>query len=315
MEELKNQIVYSKEVEEALKEKKPIVALESTLISHGMPYPQNKETALAVEGIVRENGAVPATVAIIEGEIKVGLTEDEIEFLATSDDVIKVSRRDLPFVVAQKKNGGTTVASSMILAELAGIEVFVTGGIGGVHREAQITMDVSADLEELANTNVAVVTSGPKSILDLGLTLEYLETKGVPVLGYQTDDFPAFFARKSGFKVDYRMDSASDTANLLFSKWATLKINGSVLINNPVPVEYALEESFIESIIEKALSEAKRKNIQGKAVTPFLLKRVKEYTEGKSLIAAIELVKDNARVGAQVANELQKLKNNTLELV
>ncbi|MDR7074223.1 pseudouridine-5'-phosphate glycosidase [Fictibacillus barbaricus] len=315
MENLKKQLIYSKEVMDAIAANRPIVALESTIISHGMPYPQNKETALAVEKIVREHGAVPATVAIIEGEIKIGLTEEEIDFLATADDVIKVSRRDLPFVVSQKKNGGTTVASSMILAELAGIQVFVTGGIGGVHREAQITMDISADLEELANTSVAVVTSGPKSILDLGLTLEYLETKGIPVLGFQTDDFPAFFARKSGYKVDARMNSAADTAKLLFTKWHTLQMDGSVLINNPVPTEFALEESFIESIIEKALSEAKKENINGKAVTPFLLKRVKEYTEGKSLVAAIELVKDNARVGAQVAYELQHLKNCTLELV
>ncbi|MBK5432168.1 pseudouridine-5'-phosphate glycosidase [Bacillus mycoides] len=305
---------YSPEVLKALKENKPVVALESTLISHGMPYPQNVETATAVEKIVRDNGAVPATVAVIEGRIKIGLTNEEIVFLAQSEDVIKVSRRDLPYIVSQKKNGGTTVASSMILAELAGIKVFVTGGIGGVHREAQITMDISADLEELATTSVAVVTSGPKSILDLGLTIEYLETKGVPVIGYQTSDFPAFFARKSGYKVDYRIEDAKEAAEILDTKWNTLQLKGSVLINNPVPHEFALEEEFIESIINKAMIDAKKQGIVGKAVTPFLLKKVKELTDGKSLKAAIELVKDNARVGALVAKEMQEITNKNLQI-
>lgn len=315
MDILKDKIVYSDEVKEALLNKLPVVALESTIISHGMPYPQNKETALEVENIVRANGAVPATVAIINGEIKIGLTEEEIQFLATATDVIKVSRRDLPFVISQRKNGGTTVASSMILAELAGIKVFVTGGIGGVHREAQITMDISADLQELARTNVAVVTSGPKSILDLGLTLEYLETYGVPIIGYKTDDFPAFYARKSGYKVDYRIDSERGIAELLYAKWNILNLDGSTLINNPVPVEFALDEEIIESIIEKALSEAKQEKIQGKTVTPYLLKKIKDYTDGKSLTASIELIKDNARVGALVAVELNKIENKIFEIV
>lgn len=296
---------YSAEVQEAKKANKPIVALESTIISHGMPYPQNVETAKEVEEIIRKNGAVPATIAIINGKIKIGLSDEDLEFLGTSKDIEKASRRDLPYLIANKKNGATTVASTMICAQLAGIEVFVTGGIGGVHREAETTMDISADLQELAQTNVAVICAGAKSILDLGLTLEYLETHGVPVVGYETDALPAFFTRTSPFNVNYRVNTAEEAAAMIRTKWE-LGLNGGVVIANPIPEADALDEAFITNVIESALREAKENNIEGKKVTPFLLSKVKELTEGKSLIANIALVKHNAEVGSRIAVSLQK---------
>ncbi|WJQ12337.1 pseudouridine-5'-phosphate glycosidase [Geobacillus stearothermophilus] len=296
-------LVFSEEVAQAKAEKKPIVALESTIISHGMPYPENVQTAKDVERIIRDRGAVPATIAIIDGKIKIGLTDDELELLGTSRDVEKVSRRDLPYVVAKKKHGATTVAGTMICAQMAGIRVFATGGIGGVHRGAERTMDISADLQELAHTNVAVVCAGAKSILDLGLTLEYLETHGVPVIGYQTDVLPAFYSRTSPFRVGYRLDSAKEIAQFLETKWK-LGLNGGVVIANPVPKEEELEESYITAIIEQALKEAEKQHITGKAVTPFLLDRVKTLTGGKSLQANIALVKNNAALAADLAREL-----------
>ncbi|KJE26410.1 indigoidine synthase A like family protein [Geobacillus kaustophilus] len=296
-------LVFSEEVAQAKAEQKPIVALESTIISHGMPYPENVQTAKAVEQIIRGRGAVPATIAILNGKIKIGLTENELEQLGTSRDVEKVSRRDLPYVVAMKKHGATTVAGTMICAEMAGIRVFATGGIGGVHRGAEQTMDISADLQELACTNVAVVCAGAKSILDLGLTLEYLETHGVPVIGYQTDVLPAFYSRTSPFRVDYRLDSVEEVAQFIETKWG-LGLNGGVVIANPVPKEEELEESYITAIIEQALKEAEKQHITGKAVTPFLLDRVKTLTRGKSLQANIALVKNNAALAADLAREL-----------
>ncbi|BAD75658.1 hypothetical conserved protein [Geobacillus kaustophilus HTA426] len=296
-------LVFSEEVAQAKAEKKPIVALESTIISHGMPYPENVQTAKDVERIIRDRGAVPATIAIFNEKIKIGLTEGELEQLGTSHDVEKVSRRDLPYVVAMKKHGATTVAGTMICAEMAGIRVFATGGIGGVHRGAEQTMDISADLQELARTNVAVVCAGAKSILDLGLTLEYLETHGVPVIGYQTDVLPAFYSRTSPFRVDYRLDSAKEIAQFLETKWK-LGLNGGVVIANPVPKEEELEESYITAIIEQALKEAEKQHITGKSVTPFLLDRVKTLTGGKSLQANIALVKNNAALAADLAREL-----------
>ncbi|MED3717022.1 pseudouridine-5-phosphate glycosidase [Geobacillus sp. 47C-IIb] len=296
-------LVFSEEVAAAKAERKPIVALESTIISHGMPYPENVQTAKEVEQLIRSRGAVPATIAIIDGKMKIGLTDDELEFLGTSCDIEKVSRRDLPYVVAKKKHGATTVAATMICAAMAGINVFATGGIGGVHRGAERTMDISADLQELAQTNVAVVCAGAKSILDLGLTLEYLETHGVPVLGYQTDILPAFYSRTSPFRVDYRLDSAEEIAQFIETKWA-LGLDGGIVVANPVPQEDELEESYITSIIEQALKEAEEKHITGKAVTPFLLDRVKTLTEGKSLKANIALVKNNAVLAADIARAL-----------
>ncbi|MEW9108150.1 MAG: pseudouridine-5'-phosphate glycosidase [Cytobacillus gottheilii] len=302
---LEKYLEYSAEVLEAKKAGKAIVALESTIISHGMPYPQNVETAKEVEDIIRQGGAVPATIAILDGKIKIGISDEELEFLAKSNDIEKASRRDLPYLIATKKNGATTVAATMICAELAGIEVFVTGGIGGVHREAETTMDISADLQELAKTNVAVVCAGAKSILDIGLTMEYLETNGVPVVGYETDKLPAFYTRSSEFDVNFRVDDASTAADLIRTKWE-LGLNGGVVIANPIPEEHALEEAFITNVIETALKEAKENNIAGKNVTPFLLGKVKELTEGTSLTANIALVKHNAVVGAGIAVKLQK---------
>lgn len=296
---------YSSEVLEAKKNNKAIVALESTIISHGMPYPQNVETAKEVEDIIRKNGAVPATIAIIDGKIKIGLSDDEIEFLAKSDDIEKASRRDLPYLIANKKNGATTVAATMICAELAGIEVFVTGGIGGVHREAERTMDISADLQELAQTSVAVVCAGAKSILDIGLTLEYLETFGVPVVGYGTETLPAFYTRTSEFNVNFTVDEPQLAADMIRTKWE-LGLKGGVVIANPIPENDAMEESYITNIIETALNEAKESGISGKNVTPFLLSKVKELTKGTSLTANIALVKNNAEVGSRIAVELNK---------
>jgi pseudouridylate synthase len=300
---LKDVLVFSEEVAKAMKENKPIVALESTIISHGMPYPQNVETAKEVEQLIRENGAVPATIAILDGKIKIGVNEEELEFLGTSKEIEKVSRRDLPYVIAMKKHGATTVAATMICANMAGIKVFATGGIGGVHRGAERTMDISADLQELARTNVAVVCAGAKSILDLGLTLEYLETNGVPVIGYGTETFPAFYSSTSPFKVNYRIDTPEEIAKLMATKWE-LGLNGGLIIANPIPKEEELEESYINSIIEEALKEAEEKQIAGKAVTPFLLDKVKTLTGGKSLEANIALVKNNAILAAKIAASL-----------
>ena len=294
------------EVQAALSAGKAVVALESTIISHGMPYPKNVETALAVEQLVRDNGAVPATIAIIKGKLKVGLTHDEIEYLGSSHDVIKASRRDVPFILAKGLDGATTVASTMIIADLAGIRVFATGGIGGAHRGAQNTMDISADLQELAHTNVAVVCAGAKSILDIGLTLEYLETQGVPVVGFGTDELPAFYTSKSGFGVDYRIDTAKEMAEALKTKW-DLGLNGGVVVANPIPAEYEMAPEVINSAIEQAVRESEEQGIKGKESTPFLLARVKELTGGTSLDSNIQLVFNNVKVGAQIAVEYSKL--------
>lgn len=294
------------EVKEALINGEPIVALESTIISHGMPYPKNVETALNVENIVRENGGVPATIGILGGRLKVGLTEEEIKYMGKAENVIKASRRDIPFIVSKKLDGATTVASTMIIAAMAGIKIFATGGIGGVHRGAQETFDISADLEELAHTNVAVVCAGAKSILDIGLTLEYLETNGVPVVGYGTDDFPAFYTRKSGYKVDYRVDTAEELAAALKTKW-DLGLHGGVVVANPIPEKYEMNYDLITKAINDAVNEAEAKGIRGKETTPFLLSRVKELTGGDSLESNIALVCNNAKVAAQLAVELVKL--------
>lgn len=303
---LNNYLEINPEVKKALAENKPVVALESTIISHGMPYPQNVDTALRVEGIIKELGATPATIAIIKGRLKVGLTRDEIEYLGKSKDVIKTSRRDIPFLISRGLDGATTVASTMIIAALGGIKVFATGGIGGVHRGAEETFDISADLQELANTNVAVVCAGAKSILDLGLTLEYLETHGVPVVGFRTWELPAFYTRKSGFKVDYRVEDAKELALALKAKW-DLELRGGIVVANPIPEEYQMDYNTINSAIGEALLEANEMGIKGKDTTPFLLSKVKELTKGDSLEANIQLVYNNARVAAELAVELAGL--------
>lgn len=292
------------EVAAALAGKQAVVALESTIISHGMPYPQNVETALAVEKIVRDQGAVPATIAIIKGKIKVGCSRQEIAYLGQQGhSVAKVSRRDLPLILAQAQDGATTVATTMIAAGLAGIEVFATGGIGGVHRGAETTMDISADLEELANTPVLVVCAGAKSILDLALTLEYLETKGVPVLGYQTDELPAFFTRKSGFKIDGRLQNPQEAANAWLAK-KHCGLQGGMVIANPLPPEYSLDFDYINENIEVALKEAEAQGIKGKEVTPFLLAKIQELTKGQSLAANIQIIYNNALLASLIAKEI-----------
>lgn len=301
---LDNYIDISPEILHAIKKKLPIVALESTIISHGMPYPKNIETAIMVEETVRANDAIPATIAIIKGRIKVGLTRDEIDFLATNDEVQKVSRRDLAVAVAQKTSGSTTVASTMIIASLAKIAVFATGGIGGVHRGAENTLDVSADLEELSKTNVCVVCAGAKAILDIGLTLEYLETKGVPVIGYKTSDLPAFYSTKSGFKVDYRIDSATDIAQILKTKW-DLSIDGGVLVTIPIPQEFELTLDIMNKAINEAITQADSENIIGKDITPYLLSKVNELTHGESLEANMKLIKNNAALAAKIASNYE----------
>ena len=291
------------EVAEALALGLPVVALESTIISHGMPYPQNVETALEVEAQVRASGAIPATIGIMAGRLKIGLTPEEIEAFGKAPDVVKVSRRDLATVVARKMDGATTVATTMILAEMAGIKVFATGGIGGVHRGASESFDISADLQELGKTNVAVVCAGVKSILDIGLTLEYLETMGVPVLGYKTEDFPAFYTRTSGYKVDAKVESPEEVAEILRTKWA-LGLNGGAVIANPIPEAYAMDEDLINDAIDSALEEAAALKIRGKEATPFLLAKVKALTDGQSLESNIALVLHNARVAAEIAKAL-----------
>ena len=289
------------EVQQALAEGKPVVALESTIISHGMPYPKNVETALLVEQTIRDNGAVPATIAVLGGRLKAGLSRDEIEYLGkTGRKVAKASRRDLPVLVARGADGATTVTTTMIIAHMAGINIFATGGIGGVHRGAETTMDISADLEELAQTPVMVVCAGAKSILDLGLTLEYLETKGVPVIGYGTDELPAFYTRRSGFGVDYRADSPEELASF-FSAQRKLGYKGGMLVTNPIPEQYAMPKDVIDAAIEQALREAQEQGVRGKETTPFLLARVVELTGGESLESNIQLVLNNARLAARTA--------------
>ena len=291
----------SPEVAEALANSKPVVALESTIISHGMPYPQNVETALRVEQTIRDGGAVPATIAVIGGRLKAGLTKDQIEYLGRKGrDVIKASRRDLPVLVARGEDGATTVTTTMIIAAMAGIKVFATGGIGGVHRGAETTMDISADLEELAKTPVMVICAGAKSILDLGLTLEYLETKGVPVIGYGTEELPAFYTRRSGFKVDYRIDTPEELAAAFRTK-LEMGLEGGMLVTNPIPEEYSMDPDRINAAISQALDEAAAQGIHGKETTPFLLARIKDITGGDSLASNIQLVLNNARLAARTA--------------
>ena len=296
----------SPEVQQALADGKPVVALESTIISHGMPYPKNVETAMLVEKTIRENGAVPATIAIIGGRLKAGLSPEEIEYLGKSGrKVAKVSRRDMAAIVARGADGATTVTTTMIIAHMAGIKVFATGGIGGVHRGAETTMDISADLEELAGTPVMVVCAGAKSILDLGLTLEYLETKGVPVIGYGTDELPAFYTRSSGFGVDYRVDTPAQLA-AMFKAQQDLGMKGGMLVTNPIPEQYAMDKAVIDAAIEQAVAESKEQGIHGKETTPFLLARVVELTGGDSLESNIQLVLNNAIVASKTAAELCK---------
>jgi pseudouridine-5'-phosphate glycosidase len=291
---------FSPEVQAARAAGKPVVALESTIISHGMPYPQNVQTAREVEDVIRAAGAVPATIALIDGKICVGLADDQLERLGTARDALKVSRRDLAYVLAEKKLGATTVAATMICAALAGIEVFVTGGIGGVHRGAETSFDISADLQELARTNVAVVCAGVKSILDIGLTLEYLETHGVPVVSVGQPGFPAFFTRESGFNADFQLDTPAQQARFIRTKWQ-LGLTGGVVVSNPVPAASAMKNDEIGGIIAQALREADTQGVKGKAVTPFLLARIKDLTGGRSLATNIALVKHNALVGARLA--------------
>lgn len=296
-------IILSEEVRRAKENNEPIVALESTIISHGMPYPKNYETALEVEKVVRDNGAVPATIAIIKGDLKVGLTKEEINYLAKSNNVIKASRRDLPYIVGTKKDGATTVATTMIIAQMAGIKIFATGGIGGVHINGENTMDVSADLTELSKTNVAVVCAGVKSILDIGRTLEYLETLGVPVITYKTQEFPAFFSSKSGFLSPLTSDSVGELAEIIKVK-GNLGLEGGIVIANPIPKEFDFDSETINNAINSAILECNEKNIAGKEVTPFLLKKIVEITGGKSLESNIALVKNNASLAAEIAKSL-----------
>ncbi|NOZ69243.1 MAG: pseudouridine-5'-phosphate glycosidase [Deferribacteres bacterium] len=295
----------SEEVSEAKEEGRPVVALESTIISHGMPYPDNVVMAKKVESIIRENGAVPATIALIKGRIKIGLTGKELEYMASSKEILKASRRDIPVVIAKNLSAATTVAGTMICAALAGIRVFATGGIGGVHRGAEKTFDISADLQELAKTKVAVVSAGAKSILDIKLTMEYLETMGVPVIGYGTDEFPAFYTRKSGIPVNYRLDTPEDIAEVILAQ-DRLGFKGGMVIANPIPEKYSLDKAFIDRIIDDALKKAETKKITGKEITPFLLAEIKDMTEGRSLEANLKLVYNNAELAAKTAYSLNR---------
>ena len=298
------------EVAQAVAEGKPVVALESTIISHGMPYPQNVETALKVEQIIRDNGAVPATIAILGGRLKAGLTAEEIEYLGKQGQAVtKASRRDLAVLCARGADGATTVTTTMMIAHMAGIQIFATGGIGGVHRGAETTMDISADLEELAHTPVMVVCAGAKSILDLGLTLEYLETHGVPVIGYGTRELPAFYTRKSGFAVDYEIDTPEELARAFYVK-QDMGLGGGMLVTNPIPEEFSMDADVINKAIDEAVEEANAKGIHGKETTPFLLAKIKDLTGGDSLASNIQLVYNNAKLAAQTAAELSKLAKN-----
>lgn len=299
-------MIISNEIKKAIKKGLPVVALESTIISHGMPYPKNVQTALAVEKVIRDHGAIPATIGIIEGEPVVGMNADQIEEFGKRKGVKKVSRRDLPVVFANKEWGATTVAATMILANVAGIEVFVTGGIGGAHRGAQSNFDISADVEELGKTNVTVVSAGVKAILDIPLTLELLETKGVPILTYGTDEFPEFYTRKSGIKMENVVNSPLEAAKIIKAKRVN-KLGGGVLVANPIPEEYAMDEKTINAAIEEALQRASENNIKGKEITPYLLKTIVELTGGLSLESNIKLVLNNAAVGAEIAKELSRL--------
>lgn len=301
-------VKISEEVKNALKNNIPVVALESTIISHGMPYPQNVETALNVEKIIRENGCVPATIGIIDGVGIVGMSEEEIELFGKRKGILKASRRDLPVIMSKKLWGATTVATTMIFASIAGIEVFVTGGIGGVHKEGQYTFDISADLQELAHTNVTVVCAGAKAILDLPLTLEYLETFGVPVLGYKSNHLGAFYSTDSGLNVDYQMDSAEEIAQAIKIK-RELNLQGGILVSNPIPKEYEIPNDEINVYIEEALKDAKKQGVKGKDTTPFLLAHIKEHTKGRSLESNIQLVYNNARVGALISKAYSNLKS------
>jgi pseudouridylate synthase len=302
----KDYLSITPEIEEALKQGKPVVALESTILSHGMPYPENVEFAHKVEEVVRGEGAIPATTAIIGGKLKVGLNEEELMIMCKAENVAKASRRDVAVYLATNQTAATTVATTMLIASLAGIKVFATGGIGGVHRGAQETMDISADLQEFAHTPVCVVSAGCKSILDIGLTLEYLETFGVPVLGYKTSEFPAFFCDTSGFGVDYKVESPNEAARILKTKW-DLGLQGGVLLANPIPHEYSLDHKVIDAAIDKALEMAKEKGIRGKKTTPFLLATIKDLTGGESFASNLQLAYNNAKVASQVAVELMKL--------
>ncbi len=302
----KDYLSITPEIEEALKQGKPVVALESTILSHGMPYPENVEFAHKVEEVVRNEGAIPATTAIIGGKLKVGLNEEELMIMCKAENVAKASRRDVAVYLATNQTAATTVATTMLIASLAGIKVFATGGIGGVHRGAQETMDISADLQEFAHTPVCVVSAGCKSILDIGLTLEYLETFGVPVLGYKTSEFPAFFCDTSGFGVDYKVESPNEVARILKTKW-DLGLQGGVLLANPIPHEYSLDHKVIDAAIDKALEMAKEKGIRGKKTTPFLLATIKDLTGGESFASNLQLAYNNAKVASQVAVELMKL--------
>ena len=300
-------LIINPEVKKALEENRPVVALESTIISHGMPYPRNVETALAVEKVIRDNGAVPATIGVIDGDAIVGMTPDQIEEFGKRKGILKTSRRDLPVIYAKKLWAATTVAATMIIAKQAGIEVFVTGGIGGVHRGAQETMDISADLQELAKTDVTVICAGAKAILDLPLTLEYLETMGVPVLGFQTSELPAFYTRHSGLKVDYQVDSYGEAARIIREKRDN-NLSGGILITNPIPDEFAMDEKVINDAINKAITKMEAEGIKGKETTPYLLKTIVELTGGDSLNSNIQLVLNNAKVGANIAKEYCKMK-------
>lgn len=297
-------IIYSKEVKKAIDEKKPIVALESTIITHGMPYPDNINMAISVENIIRKEGAIPATIAILDGNIHIGLEEEELKYLA-KQDAIKVSKRDLGYVLANKLSGGTTVSGTIIICKLANIKVFATGGIGGVHKNAETTFDISRDLKELGENNICVVCAGPKSILDLGLTLEYLETQGVEVLGYKTDILPAFFTSKSEFKTTYKVKDEKEIASIIKNKWEITK--AGVLVANPIPEQFSMDYKYINNEINKAILEAEKENIKAKELTPYLLSKIVKLTEGKSLKANIELVFNNAKVASQIAIELNKL--------
>ncbi len=299
-------IIYTPEVEAALSENKPVVALESTIIAHGMPYPENVETALSVEQIIRSEGAIPATIAIISGKINIGLTLDEIGRLAKNPNVIKASRRDISFVISQQKHAGTTVAATMLCAHLAGLKLFATGGIGGVHRNAMQSFDISADLQELSRTPVTVVSAGAKAILDLPATLEYLETMGIPVVGVETDEFPAFFTRSSGLPVPFRLDTLSEIAKMIQTH-RDMGLSNGILIANPLADQNIIEKDMIEQAVNRAIEEAERQSIKGKEITPFLLDRIKTLTGGKSLEANKKLVRNNAKLAAKIAVALHQL--------
>ncbi len=304
--EMKDYLSVTPEIEEALKAGKPVVALESTILSHGMPYPENLDFAHKVEEVIRGEGAIPATTAIIGGKLKVGLTAEELEIMCRAEDVGKISRRDVAVYLATGKTGATTVATTMLIASLAGVRFFATGGIGGVHRGGEVTMDISADLQEFANTPVAVITAGCKQILDIGRTLEYLETYGVPVLGFQTDEFPAFYCRSSGHKLDYCCKDEDEVARIVKTKW-DLGLKGGAVIGNPIPEEYGLDFKEMEGVIDEAIALANEKGIHGKALTPFLLATIKDMTHGVSFASNVQLALNNARVAARISKAYSAL--------